>query len=205
MKTAPCDIAGFEEAVRVLRGGGIVAYPTETVYGLGVDPFNDDAVQRLRRAKGRDADAAILLIVADDAQLERCVSSVTDRARLFMEAFWPGPLSLLFPKSETLAPSLTAGAEKVCVRCPGLRDARRLCEAFGGPVTSTSANVSGGKPAASAAEIQLRDVELVLDGGELAASTPSTVYDPERDEVFREGAVKRGELAAIIRKARLDG
>jgi L-threonylcarbamoyladenylate synthase len=188
---------GIADAARALVSGAIIAYPTETVYGLGVDPFSDDALGLLFSAKGRDEGNPILLIVADLEQLNGVVSAVSERARAFADAFWPGPLSLLLPKSNRLPDRLTAGKPLVCVRCPACPVARSLCQAVGGAITSTSANRSGHAPARSLAEIDLPGVAIGIDGGVLAPSPPSTVFDPETGQVLRAGTVSAEALATV--------
>lgn len=185
------------EAARALQAGQIVAYPTETVYGLGVDPFNVAALKRLFEAKGRDREKALLLIVGREAHLDHVASTVSSRARRYMEAFWPGPLSLLLPRHPGLPDEVAPGLDKICVRCPGAPVSRALCDAFGGAITSTSANASGDAPVRMLEDLGLAGIELGLDGGELAPSASSTILDPETGEILREGALSRTVIAAI--------
>lgn len=199
MITVSPDAAGLAQAVAILRDGGIVAYPTETVYGLAVDPFSEPAVQRLIEAKGRGGDQAILLIISEQSQLLRCVATVNPAAERCMDAFWPGPLTLLFPKAPGLAPSLTGERDTIAVRCPAHETARALCAAFGGPITSTSANRSGHPPAMAPGELDLPGVALLIDGGALPPSKPSTLYDPVAGRILREGAVTAEEIARRLR------
>ena len=197
MKVVAPDKAGIARAAQAIAAGEIVAYPTETVYGLAVNPFSEAAVDRLLKVKGRGPDTAILVIVADDIQLEQVAAEITPAARQFMEAFWPGPLSLLFKKSHVLAPSLTRHFEKVCVRCPGLDMARELCKASKLPLTSTSANRSGETPASAVGDIRLDGISVAIDGGVLPPSPPSTIYDPDTDRIIREGAISREAIAKV--------
>lgn len=186
-------------AVDELRAGNVIAYPTETVYGLGVDPFNPEALERLFVAKGRDRDQPVLLIVDGEAQLDRVVSEISPRARAYMAAFWPGPLSLLLPRHPELPATLAPGRAKIGVRCSGDAWARALCRAFGGPVTSTSANRSGEPPVRHLADLELPGVVLGIDAGPLTADLPSTLIDGDTGEVFREGAISRHQLTKIHR------
>lgn len=190
--------ASISRAARALREGKIIAYPTETVYGLGANPFDEEAMNRLFEAKGRDRSNPILLIVASRAQLERVVDGISPQALACMEAFWPGPLSILFPRHPSLPDMITAGGDKVCVRCPGLEWARSLCEAFGGPVTSTSANRSGEPVVQSLADLNLPGVELGFDGGTLDSSQASTILDADSGTILREGAISRERVARIL-------
>lgn len=190
--------ASIARAVEALRAGEVIAYPTETVYGLGANPFDDAAMNRLFEAKGRDRSNPILLIVASRAQLDRVVDGISPQALACMEAFWPGPLSILFPRQPSLPDMITAGGDKVCVRCPGLEWARSLCEAFGGPVTSTSANRSGEPVVQSLADLNLPGVELGFDGGTLDSTQASTILDADSGTILREGAISREQVARIL-------
>lgn len=187
----------LEQAATALRDGAIVAYPTETVYGLGVDPFNPTALERLFTAKGRDRDQAVLLIVADDQQLQRVAAVLSPRARAYMDAFWPGPLSLLMPRHPSLPEALAPGKPKICVRCPGSNWARALCTTFGGPITSTSANRSGEPPVTELQKLQLPGVALGLDAGPLESSAVSTILDADTGEILRPGAITAEQLHSI--------
>jgi len=199
MKILPPQSSGFQDAADVLRKDGIVAYPTETVYGLAVNPFSPAALERLLDAKGRDASKGILLIVADSNQLERVVRDMPDEALPLIEAFWPGPLTLLFPATGDVADMLLGPSGKVAVRCPGHAAARELCAVFGGPLTSTSANRAGEAPATRPEAIELPGVDAVLDGGMLPPAQPSTLLDPETGTILREGAIDRQTLAPFLK------
>ena len=198
MERIEANTASIARAVEALRAGEVIAYPTETVYGLGANPFDEGAMERLFEAKGRDRSNPILLIVASRAQLDRVVSAISPQALACMEAFWPGPLSILFPRHPSLPDIITAGSDKVCVRCPGHHWARALCEAFGGPVTSTSANRSGAPVVQSLDTLDLPGVELGFDGGKLDSSQASTILDAESGTILREGAISREQLARIL-------
>ncbi len=197
MEIAAPTPEGIAKAAGLLRAGEIVAYPTETVYGLGVDPFCEDALRTLYRVKGRDPGAPVLLIVSSMEQLESIVAEVSPRAAAYAKAFWPGPLSLLFPHALGLPEALCGDASRVCVRRTSCATAASLCDAFGGPIVSTSANASGEAPAMSPEEIEAMGIALCLDGGRLEAGPPSTVLDPDTGEVIREGAISREQLAKI--------
>ncbi|MBI5095700.1 MAG: threonylcarbamoyl-AMP synthase [Candidatus Hydrogenedentes bacterium] len=198
MRLLPPTPEGLAIAAAAVRRDEVVAYPTDTVYGLGVNPFSEEAVRRLFAAKQRDAGKPVMLIVADEAQLFQVVSHVSSIARTFIQAFWPGPLSLLFPKSQRLPHSLTAGSDKVCVRCPASRIARDLCLAAGTPLTSSSANLSGDPPVRSLKALDLLGVAAGIDAGFLEESEASTVFDPAHVAVLRKGAVAEAELRATL-------
>ena len=199
MKILPAQLRGFQDAAEIIRQDGIVAYPTETVYGLAVDPFSGAALERLLDAKGRDASKGILLIVADSNQLGHVARDVPDEAIPLIEAFWPGPLTLLFPATAEVPDVLLGPSGKVAVRCPGHAAARELCAVFGGPLTSTSANRSGAPPATCAEAIDLPGVGAVLNGGMLPSAQPSTLADPETGTILREGAIDRQTLAPFLK------
>lgn len=192
------DIVSVPAAALALKAGKVVAYPTETIYGLGVNPLSNEAVERLFEVKGREKGKPILLVVANEDQLDEVVAGVSQAARACMQAFWPGPLSLLFPRSPRLPESLTAGMDKVCIRCTSSSIARDLCLAFGGAITSSSANRSGERPAHSLTDICLPGVSVAVDGGMLPPSVPSTVFDPDTCEVLRPGAVTEEQLRAVV-------
>lgn len=192
------SLASIPRAVAALRAGQVIAYPTETVYGLGTDPFNEAATKRLFAAKGRDRSNPILLIVESRDQLSRVTASISKRAAMLMDALWPGPVSLLLPRHPALPEVITAGNDKVCVRCPGLDWARALCKAFGGPVTSTSANRSGEAPVQCLDHLHLPGVSLAFDAGPLGHALPSTIVDAESGQILREGAVTRERIDALM-------
>ncbi len=194
MKTVPATPDGLDEAVAVLRAGGVVAYPTETVYGLAVDPFSEAALNRLFEVKRRDAGKPVVLIIGELGHLERVAGCVPNQARVYMDVFWPGPLTLLFPKSAALPSRVTAGGDKVAVRLPSNATAQALCRVFGGALTSTSANASGQTPARRVATLDLAGIALAGGGGVGGESLPSTLFDPVTNELLRAGAVPESEL-----------
>ena len=194
MIVVPPDGPGLARAVETLRANGVVACPTETVYGLAVNPFSEAALEALFSVKGRERGKPVLVMVADAGQLRELVTSVSARAQRCMEAFWPGPLSLLLPAASGLPALLTGGKAKICVRCTSGAVARQLCRAWDSPLTSTSANLSGEPAALTAQSAAVAGVSLVLDGGVLSESAPSTVYDPDEDLLLRAGLI---DLEAI--------
>ena len=189
---------GISTAADAIRAGEVVAYPTETVYGLAVDPFSEQAIAKLFEVKCRPADNPVLLLVANEDQLRQVVAEVSEPATACIRAFWPGPLSLLFPKAERVPGPATAGRNKVCVRLTACAVARDLCLAVGAAITSSSANRTGHPPARCLAEIELSGVTVGIDGGLLEPSPPSTVFDPDSCEVVRPGAVSEAALHALL-------
>ncbi len=191
------DPAILERAADILRDGGLVAYPTDTVYGLAVLPTDDEAVRRLFEAKKRPLDRAVPLLIASPADLARVTGDVPEVARSLIHAFWPGALTIVLAKAATF-PSIAVG-DTVALRVPDHAVPRELVRLLGEPITGTSANVSGEAEPLTAddARSQLGDaVDLVIDGGTCTGGRPSTVVDctvrPPR--VVREGAISRGEL-----------
>jgi L-threonylcarbamoyladenylate synthase len=188
--------SGLKEAASIICEGGVVAYPTETVYGLAVNPFSREAVNRLFAVKGRDYGNAVLLLIGGMEQLTHDIADVTPRDLAYMHSFWPGPLSILLAKSQRLPDEITAGRPKVCVRWTSHPVAAALCVAAGTAITSTSANRSGEPPARSVEELLLPGVDLAVDGGLLPPSAPSTVFDPETGAIPRLGVISEEALRA---------
>jgi L-threonylcarbamoyladenylate synthase len=173
------DAAAIATAADVLRQGGVVAYPTDTLYGLAADPASDDAVRKLIELKGRGADSAIALIAADAVQARQAgqFGGIEDR---LAARFWPGPLTIVVPAAAHLSALLSAHKHTLGVRVPRHAVARALAETFGGCITATSANLSGERPAMTADEVAatLGDrVDLLLDGGPSPGGPPSTVLE----------------------------
>lgn len=166
-------------AIEVLRQGGVVAFPTDTLYGLAADPRSVEAVERLFAIKGRDAGHAVPLIAASGEQASQA-AVFDDRATRVASAFWPGPLSIVLPAREGIRAEILGAGRSVAVRVPAHPVARALCEAFGFCVTATSANISGQPPTASpqvVANTLGALVDYVLDDGESPGGRPSTIVD----------------------------
>ena len=196
--------SSLREAVQVVREGGIIAFPTETFYGLGACPFNARAVQRIFDLKDRALRAApILVLVRSRADLEAFVSEITPTAERLMETYWPGPLTLIFRAAGAVPSVLTAGTGTIGVRLSAHKDAQRVLEAVGGPLTGTSANRSGHPPATTAEEVDRvlgAAVDVIVNGGATPGGLPSTVVDttvtPPR--LVREGRIPKASLLLII-------
>jgi len=193
------------EAGELIRAGKVVAYPTETLYGLGADALNPHAVEEVCAMKGRPPDKPISVIISDRKMLGKLVEGVGDMAELLMEAFWPGPLTIVFGAQASLPKALTANTGSVGVRIPASRLAIELVRAARRPVTATSANRSGIEPPASAEDIPARLVKepsMIIDAGKLTASKPSTLVDPRDGEVsvLRKGAIDEKDIIQTINK-----
>lgn len=193
----------LREAAGRLAAGEVVAFPTDTLYGLAVDPRSGRAVRKLREVKGRAAALAIPLIAADLGQVLAQVGRVTETGRRLAEAFWPGPLSLVIEASTDLVPGVVAPDGTVAVRVPAHAVARGLARVAGHPITATSANRSGQPPAVTAAEVEraLGDlIELVVDAGAAPGGPPSTMVRVvgDRAELVRAGAIAWSRVLELL-------
>lgn len=189
------------QVASVLQRSGLVAIPTETFYGLGVNPFDARALDRLRAVKGREDAKPILVLVASINDLSAFVEDVPPAASLLIEGFWPGPLTILFPARASLPHALTAGTGLVGLR---VSSCRPLCELLTrvGPLTGTSANRAGAAPARTAEAVQQAfgdAVDLILDAGPTPGGLPSTVVDAHHSlRIVREGAIERSVIEARL-------
>ncbi len=202
-RVVPDDDAGRAEAAEVLRRGGIVALPTDTVYGIAVALETSGGIEALFAAKRRPPDKGIMLLLADAAQAPE-IGRWPEAAATLAEAFWPGGLTVIVPQRPDvpLPPALTGGAATIGLRAPDHPAPRALAAAVG-PLPTTSANVSGLPEARTAAEIveQLGEaIDLVLDGGTAHGGPPSTVVDctVEPPRMLREGAIAREAIEAAL-------
>jgi L-threonylcarbamoyladenylate synthase len=205
-RVVPDDAAGRAAAAAVLRAGGIVALPTDTVYGIAVALDAPDGIERLFAAKRRPPDKGIMLLLADAAQAAE-IGRMTPAAAALGEACWPGGLTVVVPQRPDVAlpPALTAGAPTIGLRVPDHAAPRALAAAVG-PLPTTSANRSGEPEAADAAAILLQlgdSVDLVLDGGPAHGGPASTVVDCTAGEprILRVGAIPEARIAAILAAA----
>jgi L-threonylcarbamoyladenylate synthase len=197
------DSRVVEEALRVLREDGIVAYPTETFYGLGVDARSRTACDRLFELKGRPPEKAFPCIVSGVPQLEAVARNLGKAAFLLAGRFWPGPLTLVVEAKPGFAASSPEGG--IAVRASGLRLARDLAEWLGAPVTATSANRSGSPPATTADQALSdlgAELDLLLDGGPCPGGLPSTIVDVRETpaRLVREGRVPFAEVERALRE-----
>lgn len=193
---------GLYEAVEVLTRGGIVAYPTETFYGLGVKFDMEEALKRLYIIKERYEEKAVPLIIGDRRLLSILTAYTNNTALSCMERYWPGPLTLLLHAKEDLSKLVTAGTDKVAVRIPGESFALHLARLAGFPITATSANISGMPPAQDAETVvkYFNDkIDLIIDEGWTPGGLPSTIVDVtgEKIKLLREGAINFREVGGI--------
>ena len=188
------DLGVVRQAAQVLRRGGLVAFPTETFYGLGAAALDAAAVRRVFAAKGRPTSMPLLLLVDSRAMAASVTAEIPARAAELMERHWPGALTLVLRATPSLPVEVTAGSGTVGVRVPAHAVARALVRALGEPVTAPSANPTGAAPPVTAADVLAHldgAIDLVLDGGPTPGGAPSTVLDVtvEPPRVIRQGAV----------------
>lgn len=203
------DPKALAEAGEILRRGGLVAFPTETVYGLGGDAMNPEAARKIYAAKGRPSDNPLIVHIAEFEALQEIVREVSKEAKRIMEAFWPGPLTLIFQKKDRVPMQTTGGLSTVAVRMPSNRIAAGLIRAEGGFVAAPSANVSG-RPSTTTAAHVMEDlkgrIEMVLDGGQAVIGLESTIVDVsgERPVILRPGVITREMVEAVAGEVTVD-
>lgn len=188
----------------MIAAGGVVAFRTDTFYGLGADPFNRDALNRVNELKGRDG-KPILVVVSDGDVVERFIAGKSQLFEAIVRRHWPGALTLVAEAKREVPSELTAGSKTVGLRLPDDEDVRSFVRAAGGALTATSANLAGEPPARSAEEVSRAfptRLDLIVDGGPSRADKPSTVLALDGDEprLIREGAVSRSELEETFRE-----
>jgi L-threonylcarbamoyladenylate synthase len=190
------------EALEVLRGGGLVIYPTRCLYGVGGDATNPAAVEKVFDAKGRPKNQPVAVICGKDALIARIVETVPPLAKRIMDRFWPGSVTIVMKANKTLPPLLTAGTGRIGVRRPAQAVAAALAAALDRPITATSANRSGSEGCYRVEDLSpevLAHVDLVLDAGDLDGGVGSTVVDAggEAPIIIREGLVAAEEIMAV--------
>ena len=193
----------LQEAAKWIRTGGLVALPTDTLYGLAADPFRADAVARVCTVKGRAEGHALPLIAADADQIAARLSPLSPVAERLAAKFWPGPLTLLIPAPAALARDVTGGTGRVAVRVPAHDIARAICRAADRPITATSANRSGQPATADPAEVERalgEDIDLLIDTGPTRGGAPSTIVDVTgaTPRLVRAGAVSWEDIQAWL-------
>jgi len=197
------ETADLRRAGELIRAGRLVAFPTETVYGLGADALNANAVKQIFVAKGRPLDNPIIVHIASASDLNTLTDHVPEEARELMDKFWPGPLTLIFSKSANVPDAVTGGMATVAVRMPQNKIALALIKALGHPIAAPSANLSG-RPSGTTAGHVLHDfvekIEMIIDGGPVTVGVESTVLDLSRKPpaILRPGAVTQEDLTPIL-------
>ena len=198
--------AALVMAASVIRNGGVVAIPTDTLYGLAADPFSPAAISRLFSVKGRSAERAVALVASDISQVIAQLGELSPVARRLASKYWPGPLTLLVPRPASIPADLTGGGDQVGVRVPDHPVTRELCKRCGHLLTATSANISG-EPASDdpdevARAFATSDVELLLDAGRTPGGPPSTIVSVVKDGIHlvRPGAIPWDEVQACAQE-----
>ena len=190
-------------AAEIIKNGDLVAIPTETVYGLGADGLNEEAVAKIFEAKGRPQDNPLILHVADAADIEKFCHSIPQAAYALAEAFWPGPLTMVLPARDSVPKRTTAGLSTVAVRCPDCEITRQIIRLSGVPIAAPSANISG-KPSTTTAQHVLHDhdgkIHAIVDGGACRVGVESTIVDltDERPRLLRPGGITPEQLMAVL-------
>ena len=201
----------LREAAALLQSGETVAFPTDTVYGLGAHALDADAVQKIYEAKGRPSDKPLIILIHDRAQLHTVALEISEAAEKLMQAFWPGPLTLVFQKQPGVVPDyVTRGLDTVAVRMPNHPAALALLKLADVPVAAPSANLSGNPSPTTAAQVEQElsgRIAAVVDGGVCQVGVASTILDVSRDVpvILRKGSVTKVQLEQIIGQPVLDG
>ena len=191
----------LQHACDVLQHGGMVAFPTDTVYGLAVLPFKEEVIEQLFTAKGRNNTRAIAVLIGEMGQLKQVTPAVTPPLKRLMERFWPGPLTLILPKHSSLPDALSQNTT-IGVRIPNHPVALMLLKRIG-PLAVTSANLSGGENANTAQEVQIQlggRIHLIIDGGRSPGGIPSTVVDCTTPEltILRPGPISLEDIRKVL-------
>lgn len=195
--------SAIEQAAAVIRKGGLVAFPTETVYGLGADAMNKQAIQRIFTAKGRPADNPLIVHISDREMLDLVASEVGDEAEALIETYWPGPLTLVLKRRPEVAAAVSAGLATVAVRMPDNAIALGLIRAAATPIAAPSANRSGRPSPTAAAHVALDlggRIDMILDGGATRIGIESTVLDltGRVPLILRPGWITEAQIAAVV-------
>lgn len=206
---AAIDMDIIEKAGRILKEGGLVAFPTETVYGLGGNALNPASSEKIYAAKGRPSDNPLIIHISEKDDVYQIAEQVSERAKQLMEAFWPGPLTLIFSKKALVPDKTTGGLSTVAVRMPSDKIARALIRASGGFVAAPSANASG-RPSTTTAAHVAEDlsgrIEMILDGGQAVIGLESTIVDVSEEQpvILRPGVITRAMMEAVIGPMEID-
>ncbi len=194
----------LERASQLVKAGGLLAFRTDTFYGLGVDPFNREAIRRIKNLKGREEGKPILIIISGEVEADRFISERSDLFEAASAQHWPGALTIVARAREEVTEELTAGSGTIGLRLPDDEEVRGLVRACGGALTATSANPSGAVPARTALEVSQyfpAGLDLIIDGGAARTDKPSTVLDVcgRVPKIIREGVVTREQLEASFK------
>lgn len=199
----------IEEAGQILKNGGLVAFPTETVYGLGANALDEEAAAKIYSAKGRPSDNPLIVHIADFSDLEKIVEDVPEETKKLADAFWPGPLTIIMRKNEKVPYGTTGGLETVAVRMPNHEIALKMIRAGGGFIAAPSANTSG-RPSPTMASHVAEDmngkIDMILDGGSVGIGLESTIIDlsEEVPTILRPGFITQQMLEDVIGRVEMD-
>ncbi|MCQ2542888.1 MAG: threonylcarbamoyl-AMP synthase [Lachnospiraceae bacterium] len=203
------DMKAIEEAGQIIKNGGLVAFPTETVYGLGGDGLNPESSNKIYAAKGRPSDNPLIIHICRIEDLEKIVKCVPEKAKKVIDAFWPGPLTMIFEKRDCVPRETTGGLDTVAVRFPIHETALKFIEAAGGFVAAPSANLSG-RPSPTLAKYVCEDlngrVDMIIDGGNIPIGVESTIVDmtSEIPMILRPGYVTKEMLEEVVGEVKVD-
>jgi L-threonylcarbamoyladenylate synthase len=194
VRTFPLTEETRQRAAEIIARGGVIAFRTDTFYGLGADPFNHQAVEKIKTLKGREERKPILIVVSDEDQIDRFIVDESNAFRRLARVFWPGPLTLIGTAHPALPDAVTAGSKSVGVRLPNDDKVRAMIRACGGALTATSANPSTLAPAATVKMVESYfgdQLDLIIDDGPAQTDLPSTVVDASGAEpkLVREGEI----------------
>lgn len=199
----------FKTAGDLIRSGGLVAFPTETVYGIGANALDEEALLKIYKAKGRPSDNPLIMHISDVDCLSKYVNEISDKALSLIESFWPGPLTMVFKKSDIVPSVVTGGLDTVAIRMPKHPIAKSIIEQAGVPVAAPSANISG-KPSPTRGQHVIDDlsgrVNMIVDGGKADLGLESTVLDVSSDIpcILRPGSITHSMLEEVVGEVKYD-
>lgn len=205
----PLEEQALQDAGEIIKSGGLVAFPTETVYGLGGDGLNKESSRKIYAAKGRPSDNPLIIHIANMEALDYIVEEVTQEAQKIARAFWPGPLTMILRKSENVPEETTGGLQTVAVRMPSNKVACKLIEYGGGYIAAPSANLSG-RPSPTVAKYVVEDmngrIDMIIDGGEVGIGLESTIIDltVTPPQILRPGYITQAMLNEVLGNVDVD-
>ena len=197
------DMTIIREAAEIIRTGGLVGFPTETVYGLGADALLPEGANRIYAAKGRPSDNPLIVHIAEFEALDKITADIPPQAKALADAFWPGPLTMILPKSDAVPRETTGGLDTVAIRMPSHPAAQRLIKYSGGYIAAPSANTSG-KPSPTVAKYVVEDmmgrIDAIIDGGEVGIGLESTIIDltVTPPQIMRPGSITQEKLSTVL-------
>lgn len=208
-KILTTDENSIKEAGKILAGGGLIAFPTETVYGLGANALDNDAAKKIYEAKGRPSDNPLIVHISDKKQIDNLAEGYNDKAKALIDAFMPGPFTIILKKREIIPDGVTAKMNTVGIRFPENNIARKIIESAGVPIAAPSANLSG-KPSPTSAKHVIDDmkgrIDAIIDGGDCSVGVESTIVDATQDipVVLRPGGVTYDEILSVVPETIID-